>query len=381
MKKFTAIIFSLLLIIATSSAFAMDGGGGGGGPSFSNGMPGSSSTCGTTTLSNSSASVNSACDPVDISNCPAGKNESIDYGDCRYTTNGGGLCSVETCTCIGSMENNIFSTFCAPATGQFDFEIGAISCSGGAASLQFVVWSNTSSSSICDMENDVEFCDNGFTSNTTFSVNLTAGTCYTLMFDGNAGADCTWDFTINCSYALGLTMLDYSVTLSNDEKNVNMSWDVTDEVDVNYYSIERSTDDENYSSIGKIFAHNNTSKSTSYDFIDENPVMGISYYRLMEIDNNGIEYKYGKHVINKTTQDLSIYPNPISDDLNISFGNFLNEGAKIMVYDVLGNLVYDRELAERKSSIKIDMNDAKKGMYFLVIKSKDGDLQQKFYKD
>jgi hypothetical protein len=223
MKHFAPYSLKLFLLLAIihlpTNTIAMDGGGGGTGPTFSNSSPGSSSGCGAGSLSNSSASVASQCDPPDVSNCPSGSNQQVYYADCMYSTNGGGLCSHSTCTCIGSMENNIWSQFCAPGTGTYTFEVGNISCSGGAESLQFVIW-NTDGitwSNICDIENYVEFCDNGFTSNTTFTVDLAGGTCYTLMFDGNAGADCTWDFNINCTQVLGLTLLDYHVNLNNSQ--------------------------------------------------------------------------------------------------------------------------------------------------------------------
>lgn len=368
----------ILFTVISSSLYAMSGGGG---PAFSDGMPGSESNCGSATLDNSSAGVNSACDPVDVSNCPPGKNAVADYGDCQYTTNGGGLCSYETCTCIGSMENNIFSQFCAPATGQFDFEIGAISCSGGAASLQFVVWSNTTSSSICDIENDIEFCDNGFTSNTTFSVNLTSGTCYTLMFDGNAGADCTWDFNINCIYALGLTMLDYSVELAKNENSVNVKWSVTEELDVNTYKIERSSDGKIFKEIGSVSAVNESKETTYYSFEDERPLIGVNYYRLKQIDNNSEVYKYGTKVVERKNINTTLFPNPINDKLNINFGKELEKGSEIEVFDILGNLVFKSVLDRKKESLTIDLSNTKKGIYFLMISTEGEKVNQKFYKE
>jgi hypothetical protein len=56
-------------------------------------------------------------------------------------------------------------------------------------------------------------------------------------------------------------------------------------------------------------------------------------------------------------------------------------GTVIAVYNVLGNLVYHKELTERTQEFKIDMDDCTKGMYFLSVTSDDLSYQQKFYKE
>ena len=380
MKAFVNLLICSLFLALPTVSIAMDGGGGGG---FSNSLPGGSVGCGGLSLDNSNASVDNACDPVDASNCPSGTNSQAYYADCMYSTNGGGLCSHNTCTCIGSMENNIWAEFCAPATGTYDFEVGTISCSGGAESLQMVIWNTDGITwdDICDIENYSVFCDNGFTSNTTFSVDLAANTCYTIMFDGNAGADCSWDFNINCTYALGIKMLDYGTELSQNQNEATIYWEVIDEFDVSHYIIEKSTDGKVFEAIAEIPSHNAGEKPYKYEFTDYNPILGDNYYRLVEIEADGREFNYSHKVIRKTKAELELYPNPISNDLNINFGRKLSADAEISIYDVLGNLVYCKAIGQKCSNHKINMENQDKGMYFLFIKDGETLIQQKFYKE
>lgn len=381
MKTIINCLISLIFIIifANSSTAMTSGGGGATGPNFSDGYPGNDSGCGAGSLTNKGAGVDNPCHPDNVSSafCPA-KGSTDYYTECTYST--GGTCQFDNCACWGSNENTIYSQFCAPATGTFVFEVSNIACTGGAASLQFQVLSGTSSNnSICDMTS--EFCNKGFTGDIDMSVDLASGTCYTLMFDGNAGADCTWDFNINCIYALGLTMVDYNVQLSKDETSVGVNWEVVDEFDVDHYEIHKSKNGVTFDPIGEIKAVNVGEKQHKYSFEDSNPSSGTSYYKLVEVEVDGREFNYDKHVITKRKQDLEIYPNPIKDDMNINFGNHLNCDAEISVYDVLGNLVYSHTLENKSISHKIDMGSHKKGVYFLFVKDGENLIQKKFYKD
>jgi hypothetical protein len=366
-----------VLLITPSQTFATSGGGGGGstGPSFSDGMPGSSSGCGSGTIDNKGATVAKGCHPdaLDYDPCP---NE---LADCQYIVKGAG-CWYDTCTCWGSMENNIWSQFCAPATGTFVFEVSNISCSGGATSLQFMVAPTPSSwSSVCDLTS--VYCNDGFTGNVNMSVDLTSGQCYTLMFDGNAGAECSWTFNINCTYALGITMLDYNIDFDGKQNKATFNWEVDNENNVSHYTVQRSSDGITFENIGSLNAKNNSSTRLNYSFIDNNPLPKTSYYRLLEKDLDGKEYIYKRLVITNKNSFVTIYPNPIANDLNLNFGKELEPGTEITVYGVTGNVIYSTTLTHHTSQHKIDMNECAKGMYFLSIKSGDLVMQQKFFKD
>jgi hypothetical protein len=380
MKYFASYYFKLLLLIplfiAPILTVAMDGGGGTG-PSFSNAFPGSSSGCGSGSVTNKGASVDSPCHPdnVDAKYCPP-KGETAYYADCKYST--GGVCQFDICACWGSMENTIYSQFCAPGTGTYTFEVTNTSCSGGAESLQFQIMSGTSSnSSICDLT--VEYCDKGSTSNQTFTVDLDNGVCYTLLFDGNAGSECTWDFNINCTQVLSELLQEYYAKVRGNK--VDVSWLMSFETDVDHYEILRSSNGKDFISIGSIKANNNPDIRQSYTFTDENPMMGFNFYRLRQVQKNGKEHNYRMLSAEMRKLDISIYPNPIKNDLNINFGRELMPGTVVKVYDVLGHVVYYKELTERTLDFKIDMNDCTKGLYYLSVSSGDFLIQQKFFKD
>ena len=63
-----------------------------------------------------------------------------------------------------------------------------------------------------------------------------------------------------------------------DKKNILLKWDVAEQVDIRKYIVERSSNGRDYSAIGSITANSET--SYTYQFTDNDPVNGVSYYRL-----------------------------------------------------------------------------------------------------
>ena len=53
------------------------------------------------------------------------------------------------------------------------------------------------------------------------------------------------------------------------------------------FIVERSADGIQYNAIGTISGAGNTLETMNYNFIDENPIEGLNYYRLKQVDFDG----------------------------------------------------------------------------------------------
>lgn len=96
-----------------------------------------------------------------------------------------------------------------------------------------------------------------------------------------------------------------------------------------------------------------------YNFTDYNPYFGINYYRLKQIDlDNKYEYSNTLYGVTNTTNSIALYPNPIKDFFII---NTLAPIHHIIIYDVLGKIVYNEDYVGNK----IDVSKLDKGIYFM----------------
>ncbi len=116
-----------------------------------------------------------------------------------------------------------------------------------------------------------------------------------------------------------ITLLDFR--LSALEKTVALSWSTSQEINNDYFDIERSADGVKFSKVGKVAAIATPSTINNYTFTDNIPVKGIGYYRLKQVDKDG-KYAYSslKQVYFSGTKSSTVlYPNPAKNIINLEF--------------------------------------------------------------
>ncbi|MBI4647218.1 MAG: hypothetical protein HY738_11690 [Bacteroidia bacterium] len=75
------------------------------------------------------------------------------------------------------------------------------------------------------------------------------------------------------------------------DKKIVLNWSTASETNNDYFFVERSEDELEFSSIGIISGAGNSNNILTYHFVDESPFSGISYYRLKQTDYDGA-YSY-----------------------------------------------------------------------------------------
>ena len=73
---------------------------------------------------------------------------------------------------------------------------------------------------------------------------------------------------------------------------VVLEWVVASQVNNDYYEIQRSIDVEQWETIETVTGAGNSNTQMSYLIIDDNPIEGISYYRLKQTDYNGMSESF-----------------------------------------------------------------------------------------
>ncbi|MFN0204660.1 MAG: T9SS type A sorting domain-containing protein [Bacteroidia bacterium] len=121
-----------------------------------------------------------------------------------------------------------------------------------------------------------------------------------------------------------------------------------------------------------------------YQWIDEKPVNGMNYYRLKMIDSDG-KYEYSPIVSLHFESQFyaNIYPNPVTESLNIDVSGSIGENIQISIYAVDGKLIHkqSKELASTHESIKISTLDWASGIYFVNISGNSGRVYKKVVKE
>lgn len=170
--------------------------------------------------------------------------------------------------------------------------------------------------------------------------------------------DVACDFDASCLVLLGVQT--NSFVGEAQEKKIKLSWIENENYVVNYI-LEKSNDGTNFSYLTEIHA---SSVGDNYIVYDNNPFVGDNYYRIKQIENNGINSYIPKIVVPYA---------PINNYTIIQYGNEIQITSRnklnytIEVYNINGKLLKTSEGTKKKEVFTL--NNFTKGIYFVNVKS------------
>ncbi|MEO8149328.1 MAG: choice-of-anchor Q domain-containing protein [Bacteroidia bacterium] len=176
-------------------------------------------------------------------------------------------------------------------------------------------------------------------------------------------------YEINLS-PLPVQLISFTATPDSKNNSVNCKWTTASENNNNFFTLEKSADGKSFQILTQIFATNSSSYH-NYNFIDENPFGGISYYRLSQTDYNGSTQMLktvSVNLKNKNSFSVECYPNVGNGEMTI---NSSTPFTTIKVIDVDGKLLRNIFYPSGTQSVFIDLSDLKRGMYFIQAFSED----------
>lgn len=204
---------------------------------------------------------------------------------------------------------------------------------------------------------------------------FTSATGYT---DGKTHPYFTLGSVVN-STPLPVELLSFNAQMQNNN-TVLATWATASEVNNALFTVEKSQDGIDFETVGTVAGAGTSSQTHNYSMPDDNPYVGLSYYRLKQTDYDG-SYSYSSIV------PVTYYPNdPISIGNTFlgSSGDFTqiiskNQGvATIIVYDIAGRKIYAKDQNLIAGVNKVDLNHAfTKGVYILYVESGSGNIAKK----
>lgn len=148
---------------------------------------------------------------------------------------------------------------------------------------------------------------------------------------------------------------------ANSKKQVAVQWQTANEINTNHFNIQRSTDNRNFVTVGKVEA-----KGTGSNYLFNDDINGISAkllcYRLESVDADNLK-QYSRVVTIKFGELITteIFPNPASSYITLS--RSLGNTEIIVISDIIGNTVMSQQVSGYKTPINIA--GLAKGMYVI----------------
>lgn len=174
----------------------------------------------------------------------------------------------------------------------------------------------------------------------------------------------------------------------NNLTNIITKWQVTNEINVSHYEVERSFDGKNFERIGTV-AVQAGNENKNYNYTDPENLKNLAaiiYYRLKSVDADG-KFSYSDIVTVRNNKDESIlvdnFANPINDNLNFNLTVKTKGIVIIQITDVNGKIAISKQLQVNAGRSSISLPEAatlSKGIYFLRVTTSTASMVTKLIK-
>lgn len=157
----------------------------------------------------------------------------------------------------------------------------------------------------------------------------------------------------------------------NIGKNNILQWATATELNNHGFEVQRSSDGKEYTTIAFVQGADAATQQRDYSFTDVNAPQHLSYYRLLQFDNNK-QTRYSRVItVNNANSTLSLeyYPNPVRNNLAIQLQSADRGLVRIRLRGLDGKVLREQQLMKNQEllSTKLDMQELNTGAYFMEI--------------
>ncbi len=156
---------------------------------------------------------------------------------------------------------------------------------------------------------------------------------------------------------------------------VDLDWATATETENDYFLIQRGSDGQAFSDIGRVAGAKNSSVVRTYRFTDPQPLSGHAYYRLKQVDLDE-KFSYSQ-VVSVRQPGVSLFkaePNPFDRQLNVKVDAPNAEMANFRVCNAQGQvLLYEKRAVQKGINVvAFELPALPAGLYLVTMASATG---------
>ncbi len=178
-------------------------------------------------------------------------------------------------------------------------------------------------------------------------------------------------------YPLPVKLTGFAGTVKDNV--VVLTWTTVTELNNDYFEVQRSLDGSLFETIGRVEGNGTTNGSVDYRYVHSSPAAGASYYRLRQVDFDGVEELH--HIIRVDNDflprvrvmEVKLYPNPTFDgNINLSLTSGDNHSPVFLrLIDMIGQVyyenVFDGSPEGKVAEALVPDRKMQSGIYLLIV--------------
>ncbi|MBI1835852.1 MAG: T9SS type A sorting domain-containing protein [Flavobacteriia bacterium] len=170
----------------------------------------------------------------------------------------------------------------------------------------------------------------------------------------------------NVATPLPIELLYFDAKPNDNNRTVDLTWTTATEINNDYFIVEKRTDTDNWKDLSTVDGAGNSTGILNYSTIDYNPIFGNNYYRLKQVDFNGVQSYSDMRVVSiNASNEIIIYPNPANTSFTIQVKNLAIN--KITVSDALGKIVSLPVITSSEEIEEYSTVGLSNGIYFIEL--------------
>ncbi len=171
--------------------------------------------------------------------------------------------------------------------------------------------------------------------------------------------------SVNVVTPLPVELLDFNAKLNDNERLVDLTWSTETEHNSDYFEVQKLLDNE-WTFLDQVKAMGESDIIQYYHTVDPNPVFGINYYRLKQVDKDGaFVYSDVRVVALNPGKELMVFPNPAQNFVQLIQKNISKEN--ISLIDEAGRMVIFQPEIVSEDTVLINTQNIANGVYLVRI--------------
>jgi len=183
---------------------------------------------------------------------------------------------------------------------------------------------------------------------------------------GTIGSNVSFCAATASTQPLPVTLSSFTATLRAE--TVLVQWTTASELNNQEFVLERSADGRQYQALQTLAGRGTVLTASTYATTDTQPLPGLSYYRLRQVDLNGTRSYSPTVSISRAAATISAYPNPTPGGLTLDLRPLPTGSCTVRLFTLPGQVVRTLALASGQPQ-PLSLATLPTGTYLLEVTS------------
>jgi hypothetical protein len=154
--------------------------------------------------------------------------------------------------------------------------------------------------------------------------------------------------------------------------NIQLTWTTSEEVNNEYYAVERSADARSWKEMAIVMGAGTTTLVSRYNYTDKNVTNAVVYYRIRQTDMNGdVHYSAIRTVRNDNQAACTIYASS-KQTIVVDLNSDVKEHLHIQVVSMNGQIIKRQNFNQASYRLTLNMPNVTPGVYAVQVSDGNG---------